>query len=194
MIGIAGGAVVEFSAEIDNLQDWYPFCFGGNGRSRRFDHHADAFPARLQDGPGGMASAPLQRMQIKKDQFENDQPEPGRAAVGRTGATRRRRYTFRLPEAGHDSFPFCNALLVKLCANLRGPHAETLGDGTMKMIDHECDNSVKFSELYMHLLNAAIGEMNSPAWSQTREGNWGEHASRGISMSRFSVGNVAVRD
>jgi hypothetical protein len=35
------------------------------------------------------------------------------------GGTSAQKITFRLPEAGHDSFPFCNAPLVKLCANLR---------------------------------------------------------------------------
>ena len=51
MAWIAGGAVVEFSTEIDDLQGWPPFV-DGNGRSRRFDQHADVFPARLQDGHG----------------------------------------------------------------------------------------------------------------------------------------------
>jgi hypothetical protein len=62
------------------------------------------------------------------------------------------------------------------------------------MIENECDNSVEFSELYMHLLNAAIGEMNSSALSQMRERDSDEYFSRGISMSRFSAANVAVRD
>jgi len=107
----------------------------------------------------GRESVPLQRMRIRKFQFENDEPEPGRLSLVLpvhlgVGAT--------LSHYGKPgSFPFCNAPLMKLCANLRAPPAETLGDGTVKMIDNECDNSVEFSELYMHLLNAAIGEMNA---------------------------------
>jgi hypothetical protein len=62
------------------------------------------------------------------------------------------------------------------------------------MIDNECDNSVEFSELYMHPLKAVMGEMNWSTWSQTRERDWCEYVNHGISMSRYSVGDVVARD
>jgi hypothetical protein len=51
------------------------------------------------------------------------------------------------------------------------------------VIDSDRDSAAKFSELYVHLLNAALDENNSSLLPRMRESNLAEHVARGISMA-----------
>jgi hypothetical protein len=53
----------------------------------------------------------------------------------------------------------------------------------MNAIDHERGCSAEFSDLYLRLLNAALGEASPPLSPQEREYNLAVHVARGISMT-----------
>jgi hypothetical protein len=52
--------------------------------------------------------------------------------------------------------------------------------------DNERDRAAEFSDLYVHLLNAALDEINSSLLPQMRKRNLAEHVARGISMAGCS--------
>jgi len=53
----------------------------------------------------------------------------------------------------------------------------------MKIVNFDRDNSTEFSELYVHLLKAALDEMHPSLPPEARERNLAAHVASGISMS-----------
>jgi len=77
--------------------------------------------------------------------------------------------------------------LLKRCANVRGADQAP----ERNMIDHERESSAEFSDLYVQLLRAALGETNSSLTPQMREYCLAAHVARGISMSGKSPASAS---
>jgi hypothetical protein len=53
----------------------------------------------------------------------------------------------------------------------------------MKIVDFERDGSAEFSDLYVHLLKAALDEMHRSLSPEVRERNLAAHLAWGVSMT-----------
>jgi hypothetical protein len=85
-------------------------------------------------------------------------------------------------------FPNCNVGSTELCASLDTVLRPGYSSATMKIINFERDNSTEFSNLYVHLLKAALDEMHPSLSPEVRERNLAAHVAWGISMTGFVSG------
>lgn len=70
---------------------------------------------------------------------------------------------------------------TKLCANV-SPYTPLRKSINMNATVEERESSGEFSELYLRLLSAALGEANSSMPPQARKLDLAAHVARGISM------------
>ena len=80
---------------------------------------------------------------------------------------------------------------MKLCAQL-ARNTDQHWRSAVNLIDGEY-GSAEFSDLYLHLLSAALDETNSSLPPQLKESNLNAHVARGISMADITPPSIRHR-